>query len=160
MFFRSKYITEYDIPMRAGLWEACRLDPYLGSQCSSIKCPYIEFAPISSCNRTIAARAFVTLACIASALSVIFILSITIDDTTKKSVLIFGRIFAIASLIFGIVGVAVARNLIIVTGSIHNLRWGSSSIMGLIAIIINFVGALTSFLIKKQSWNGPVKLPG
>lgn len=148
------------IIIKVGLWKYCIIDPNLGSQCSAIAYPNSGFDPEGFYIKTRVAQAFITLACIMSGLSVISVLSTVEIDNHKRKILLIGRILAVISLITGIIGVAVGMNIITDTPLETHLGWGASVIIGIVAIIINFCGAITSFLIKLQPLIDSVPLEG
>jgi len=62
---------------------------------------------ISTCSAAIAAKAFVTLACLFSFFSAICLLvTLALSDRIKSTVLVAGKVLAFVSFIFGVIGVA------------------------------------------------------
>jgi hypothetical protein len=126
-----------------GLWQACGL-VLNEKRCYALPCPEKEGVISDSCNKILAARAFVTLACIISGISALCLfLSAVTSETVRRILLIAGKGLAFASLITGIIGVAVGINV-----TTFKLKWGAAAILGIIAIVINFFGAISSVLIK------------
>jgi hypothetical protein len=76
--------------------------------------------------------------------AVLLFISVATSDNGKQILLMAGRGLAFVCLIMGIIGVAIGINL--ATGISSN--WGAAAIIGIIAIIINFCGAVASILIK------------
>ncbi len=142
--FRGKYGTGGD-ETTIGLWRTCSTSSNTEKQCYSIQCPQTGDDTTGYCSKLLAARAFVTLACIMSGISaVLLFISVATSDNGKQILLMAGRGLAFVCLIMGIIGVAIGINL--ATGISSN--WGAAAIIGIIAIIINFCGAVASILIK------------
>jgi len=132
-----------------GLWKSCLTITNLGQQCDSVQCPQSEGGTRSYCSKILAARAFVTLACIFSGISaVLLFITVPINDNGKQILLMAGRGLAFVCLIMGIIGVAVGINVTTETTLEIKLNWGASAILGIIAIILNFCGAVASVIIK------------
>ncbi len=135
-----------------GLWQAC--GPVLNEKlCIALQCAEKEGVISNFCNKILAARAFVTLSCIISGISALCLfLSAVTSETIRRILLIAGKGLAFASLITGIIGVAVGINVTTVieigSGTDFKLKWGAAAILGIIAIVINFFGAISSVLIK------------
>jgi hypothetical protein len=85
------------------------------------------------------------------------------SGNTKQMLLMAGKVLAFACLIMGIIGVALGINVTTDTKrafEIHlnagavaipvklGIQWGTSAIIGVIAIVLNFCGAIASVLIK------------
>ena len=157
--FRNKYNNQ-GVIIASGLWQFCIKDPNLGSQCSTITYPNRGFYPESFSSKTKVAAAFITLACIISCFSAFSILSTVTTNEHRKIALWIGRILATVSLIMGIIGVATGMNIITETRLLTKLGWGASAIIAIIAVSVNFCGAITSFLIKQEPSIESVKLEG
>lgn len=78
----------------------------------------------------------------------------------KKPILMVGRIFALLSLVAGFFGVVVGVNIINETADVRYLRWGTAPVLGIIAILFNFLGALSAVSIKSQLELDMIKLEG
>lgn len=74
--------------------------------------------------------------------------SAVIYNNTKKILLIAGKVFAFACFIMGIIGVTIGINNATKNVSNIKLKWGTATLIGIIAVIINFFGAIGSLLIK------------
>ena len=116
-------------------------------QCNSFDCT--GSGTDSSCSKILAGRAFMTLACIISAISVVcFILTIIMGDNIRSIILMGGKGLAFVCFACGIIGVAVG-----ISGTTNNLvgkgvELGAGSIIGIIALIINLIGAIGSIMVK------------
>jgi hypothetical protein len=122
-----------------GLWSVC--GPLNGiSECGTL------IGVVSDMHaKMMSARAFVTISCILSSLSVIFILSIIlVKEDLKRTMAILAKVLSIGSLIAGIIGVALGISFII--GMKFNI--GVSSILGIIASVFNLGGAIATLIIK------------
>jgi len=135
---------------KIGLWRTCTSPPNLGQRCVDIKCP-LEGVTTNACSQILAARAFVTLACIMSGFSALLLFaSVATADNIRRILLIAGKGLAFTYLIMGIIGIAVGINVTTDTKGEFGtqLSWGASAIIGVIAIVLNFCGAIVSVLIK------------
>jgi len=140
--FRSKFGSE-GYELKIGLWRFCEQIENLGYECGDIICKG------SACSKLYSARAFVILACIMSAISALLLFACAaISDNTRRILLMAGKGLAFVSLIMGIIGVALGINFCMEAISETKLNWGASAIIGIIAIVVNFCGAITSVLIK------------
>jgi hypothetical protein len=119
-----------------GLWKACE------SVGSTKICRY----PQSKADqKTMSTRAFITICCILSPLSVASILYI--NEDLKKKISLLAKGLAIASLVSGIIGVSIAIS-VVVKGIDLGGKMGVSCILAIIALIFNLAGAVTTFFIK------------
>ncbi len=150
--FRSRLGSEgYETTI--GLWKLCGTTPDEKS-CESIKCPSEVSELATFCSKILAARAFMTLACILSGITAIcsFGSAVTNDNTNRILVLATkGLVFV--CLVMGIIGVAVGSN-----ASLNffggggegapQFKLGAAAIVGIVAIIINFGGAIAAVFNK------------
>jgi hypothetical protein len=92
------------------------------------------------------ARAFVTTACIMSGLSVLCLfLCAIINKDSKRSIIIISKVLTNVSLIAGVIGVGVG--LAYVTSE-AGAKIKEAAILGIIAMIINTIGALVVLAIR------------
>ncbi len=130
-----------------GLWRVC--GPIDKEGRGGSVCGDIIKLPTDIYGKMMGARAFVTICCIISSLSVVSILLILfVEENLKGKMSILAKALAFASLVGGIIGVAVgmAFAMKIVGSKADNI--GVSSILGIIAIVFNLAGAITTFIIK------------
>jgi hypothetical protein len=147
--FRSKLGSE-GYELKIGLWQSCETDPNIGQVCVGITCPQQDDTT-NICSRLLAARAFVTLACIISGFSALLLFAcVATGDNTRRILLIAGKALAFVCLVMGIIGIAVGINVTTDTNGEFGIQlsWGASAIIGVIAIVLNFFGAIVSVLIK------------
>jgi hypothetical protein len=138
--FRSKHTIAAALKAKGGLWKVCSPVWNLGQLCFDIQ---------NEGTKLLAARAFVTLACIMSVISALLLFSsVATSDYTKQILLMVGKSLAFACLIMGVVGVALGINVTTETVLHIKSNWGASAIIGVIAIVLNFCGAIVSVLIK------------
>jgi len=140
--FRSKYTIAAALKAKGGLWKVCSPVWNLGQLCFDIQ---------NEGTKLLAARAFVTLACIMSGFSALLLFaSVATADNIRRILLIAGKGLAFTYLIMGIIGIAVGINVTTDTKGEFGtqLSWGASAIIGVIAIVLNFCGAIVSVLIK------------
>ena len=147
--FRSRTGDEEN-EIRYGLWESCNVsynDEY--KICQHFQCPDDENDVNEVCGKILAARAFVTLACIISGLSVIFLcFSAATDGKRRAILLIIGQLQAFLSLVMSIIGVAIG---VIGTMDIDpnfEFKWGGSPVIAIIGVVVNFLGAIGSLLVR------------
>jgi len=104
--FRGK-VTNQSGKKTIGLWSFC------GSINGISGCGQLIAVSSNLHNKMMSARAFLTISCIRSSFSVIFILSILlIKEDLKRTMAILAKILSIGSLIVGIIGVALGIILI------------------------------------------------
>ncbi|CAF1415076.1 unnamed protein product [Adineta steineri] len=132
-----------------GLWQICGSGPGV-KECVSIKCPAAA-GDSSFCSKILAGRAFITLACILSGIAAICLLLCAFTDVGKNRILLLiTKALAFVCLIMGIIGVATGASTIQTMGEgIVKFKLGVASIIGIITIIINLVGAVASVFIKQ-----------
>lgn len=147
--YRSRYGDE-ELEVRYGLWEWCDVSYENGTtECRQFKCPDVANDENEVCGKIIAARAFVTLACIFSGLSIIFFcISAATNGKTRFVLLLIGKFLTFFSLIMSIIGVAIG-----IIGSMDILaetdfKWGGCPVIAIIGIAINFLAALVSLLVQ------------
>jgi len=140
MFFRNK-IGEGEIHSTTGLWKSCVIA--LGhTECGDYTCSSSN----SSCGKILATRAFVTIACILSIISAVSLfVSLVASDRLRSMLLLVGKLLAWICLIAGIIGVAIGIDTLTRYES-ERVPWGASSIIGVIALVVNAVGAVVSLL--------------
>lgn len=132
------------------MWKSCNVS-YNNEfkECYEFKCPDKENDVNEVCGKIIAARAFLTMACIISGLSVIFLcISAALDGRRRTIVLVIGKILVFLSLVMSIIGVALGIIGAMDVNPDFNFKWGGSPIVAIIGIVINFLGALGSLLVQ------------
>ncbi|CAF1187018.1 unnamed protein product [Adineta steineri] len=131
-----------------GLWQACRTYSTTSS-CGNINCP-ASSNDNGYCGRLMAGRAFMTLACIFSGIAAICLLVCAFaDEKISRILTIAGKVLAFVCVIMGIIGVATG-------GSAQQVLWqGYNQLnltagfgLGIVAFIINLVGAIVSLFVK------------
>jgi hypothetical protein len=131
-----------------GLWQDCysNLD---GKNCKALPCP-TEKDESGFCSKILAARVFITLTCIVSAISALCLFLCTmIKDNTNRILLLAIKGLVFVSLSTGIIGVTRGINgTTTVNPSEVKLDLGAAAIIGIVAIVINFAGAIVSLFIK------------
>jgi len=142
MFFRSK-IDEGEIHSTMGLWKSCA-SVFGQTVCGDYTCS----SDNSSCGKILAARAFVTIACILSIISAVSLfVSLVASDRLRSMLLSVGKLLAWICLIAGIIGVAIGVDTLTRYEN-ERVPWGASSIIGVIALVVNAVGAVVSLLVN------------
>ncbi|CAF1529840.1 unnamed protein product [Rotaria sp. Silwood1] len=130
-----------------GLWRLCISDSDIKT-CFDLECS-LTSEESSTCRKIIAARAFVTLACILSGISIICLIIYTMKrDSTFAMLLLVTKGLVVACLIMGIIGVAVGIDATVNIGGLIKLDLGAAAAIGIVAIILNFIGTIITLLIK------------
>ncbi|CAF1415039.1 unnamed protein product, partial [Adineta steineri] len=125
-----------------GLWRECLPGPNV-IICGPLRCPGGIYGP-DFCGRIFAGRAFMTLACILSGITTISLFICAFTDVGKNRILLLiTKASAFVCLIMGIIGVGVGGSIIqILSEGSVKFSLGAASTLGIIAIIINLVGAI------------------
>ncbi|CAF3666002.1 unnamed protein product [Adineta steineri] len=123
-----------------GLWKVCLKTKYI---------PACVNLPLSVDDKTMATRAFITICCILAPLSVISILSITlVNENLKKRMSLLAKVLVIACFISRIIGVPLGMTAVVDTIMNIDANIGVSCILAIVAFLLNFVGALITFMIE------------
>ncbi len=136
-----------NISFTAGIWKIC-ITVIKTTECLAISCGKggVDFGV---CDKTIAAKILLTCTCIIAAISALcFFLVAQKSENINQKLLLTMKILVFISLIMGIISVSAV---IIATRSTIpqlKLRLGVSAYLGIIAIIINLIGAIIAVLIK------------
>ncbi|CAF3741629.1 unnamed protein product [Rotaria socialis] len=124
-----------------GLWQGCISIPGY-TQCSALVCLLPGSTP---CIKNGAARAFVTLACIFSAVAALCLLASAILTDLSKLLAMMVKIVPFSSLLVGVIGVGVGINLVTYK-TVFSI--GAAAIVGILALILNLAGTILAFLIQ------------
>jgi len=133
--------------VEGGLWRECS---YVGTTfCLNrpLTCSGVPSLFLDECIKLIAARIFVTLACILSAFGVLFLLTVGIAQTSNPTFVLLGKAFAGLSFICGVIGVAVGLSWALYGGGV---QLGAASILGIIATILSLVSTGIAMTIPKN----------
>lgn len=130
-----------------GLWKTCASGE--GQQaCADLSCSGDVGGGI--CSKILAGRAFMTLACLTSAFAVMcFIVSVVMTDGKRSIILIIGKVLIPICFLMGLIGVATG-----IVGSLgggklgDQVKLGPGSIIGIIALILNFFAIVGSIITK------------
>ncbi|CAF1189023.1 unnamed protein product [Adineta steineri] len=129
-----------------GLWRVCDKNEDI-SECVNL--------PLTMDDTTMATRAFITICCILAPLSFISILSIIlVNENLKKHMSLLAKVLAIASAISGIIGVGLGISIVVdattlaAAMEVENVKMGASCILAIVAVTLNLVGAIITFMIK------------
>ncbi|CAF1154510.1 unnamed protein product [Adineta steineri] len=141
-----------------GLWKICGKNKDI-SNCVNM--------PSVVDDKTTATQAFITICCILAPLSVISILSIIlVNENLKKHMSVLAKVLAIASLISGIIGIGLGISFVVdiikgidalksipgftieAASKIGDFKMGVSCILAIVAVALNLVGAVITFLIR------------
>ena len=143
MFFRNKLSADGS-HASYGLWRVCVT---ISGNTTCQKYPPCS-TDESFCSKLFASRAFVTIACILSILSaIVLFISLATSDKLRSRLLLAGKLLAWICLIVGILGVAIGIHTFTKTQDAR-IPWGASSIIGVIALVVNAVGAAVSLAAK------------
>ncbi|CAF5086136.1 unnamed protein product, partial [Rotaria magnacalcarata] len=130
-----------------GLWRAC-ISINGPTKCGNIisDCELYRGQAIQRCHKMIAARAFVTIACILSALSAVCIFTyIIIQTETNQILFMISKVLPILSFIAGIIGLAVG--IAFITSS-DSVKLSSATFVDIVAVAINVIGAILAVLVR------------
>ena len=131
-----------------GLWQVCGIDETGGTSCEKFSCTSGPEKELEFCKKIIASRAFVTLVCIISSISAILLVVLIVgSQTSNQIVLIVIKILPIICLVMGIIGVALGANAT-TSGMNSGFKLGPAAIIGIVAIIMNFFGAVVTLLVS------------
>ncbi|CAF1482332.1 unnamed protein product [Adineta steineri] len=133
-----------------GLWQYC--STVSGSTtCANINCPSAT-DDNGYCNRLMASRAFMTIACILSGIAAICLLICAfIDEKISRILLLAAKVLAFVCVIMGIIGVATGGSAIqVYFQNTNQLNFSTGFALGIVAIVINLVGAIVSLFIKQS----------
>ncbi|CAF3345110.1 unnamed protein product [Rotaria socialis] len=131
-----------------GLWRYC-VSVSGEKTCAIVSCDQ-EIGNGALCNKILSARAFLILACIFSCVSgTLWVLYCAVrGDTTHRALLFLNKGLAFASLLTGIIGVAVGINATLAIESGIELRLGPAAIVGIVGICVNLIGAILIIFAK------------
>jgi hypothetical protein len=141
-FFLRGKISFGSATVTAGLWRLCSMDN------DTFECIGFLQEKSSANDKLMTARAFITIACILSSLSVLsIILHGLINEDSKRKISILVIVLAGGSLLGGIIGVAVGISYIKSDVIGEGFTFGVSSILGIIGIVLNFIGVIITLFI-------------
>lgn len=138
-----------NVQITYGLWQYC--STYQDTQiCAPLQCPNTNDNS-GFCNKTLAGRVFVTLACVMSGIATICLFSCAVTlEKTNETLLLITKILAFACIIVGIIGVAVSASATQTLGQNGvDMNLGVAAILGIIAIVDNFAGAIAALSVTK-----------
>ena len=130
-----------------GLWRAC-VSTEDETTCRKLPKTCSQELPenLPACNKMMVSRAFVTIACIISALSALCLFACAmIEQLRDRIVIMISKVLPIVSFIAGVIGVAVGIAFIILSISIGLLRYLKQQSLGITAVAINAIGAILAF---------------
>ncbi|CAF1482384.1 unnamed protein product [Adineta steineri] len=133
-----------------GLWQYCTT--YSGSStCANINCPSAT-GDNDYCSRILASRAFMTIACILSGITTICLfICECIDKKISRILSLAAKVLAFVCVIMGIVGVGTGGSAIrLLSQNTNQLNFSTGFALGVVAIVINLVGAIVSLFIKQS----------
>jgi len=139
--FRGK-VTFESATVTAGLWKLCSMDN------NTFGCMDFPQEKSSANDKMMTARAFITISCILSSLSALsIILHGLFHEDSKRKISILAIVLSIGSLFGGIIGVAVGISFIKSDVIGEGFTFGLSSILGIVAIVLNFIGVIITLFI-------------
>ena len=130
--------------MIAGLWRAC-VSMESETTCGELPKTCSDALPeaLPVCSKMLVARAFLTIACIISGLSVLFLFArAMMESTARKIIIMISKILPVVSFIAGIIGVAVGINYIL---SSNGGKIREAAILGITAVAFNAIGSMMAF---------------
>ncbi len=145
-FFRGT-VTNDSETTTIGLWGKCTKSK---DKDSHMACTEGFGLNWKSYAKLMGSRVFVTIACIFSSFSILSVLLILlVNADSKKIAALFTIVFSIGSLIAGIIGFALGISRVLQNEEFHqSFKIGASTIIAIIALALNILGAIASFIIK------------
>ncbi|CAF3740713.1 unnamed protein product [Rotaria sp. Silwood1] len=138
------------ITVTYGLWKVC-VGAGAKPSCANVDCSMLSSA---RCSKMKVARAFITIACILSALAALCaLICVFLSPELGKPLSIVTKILPFATLIAGIIGVAVDIALAFDFFSEQIGLWnkktvGAAGIMMIVALVLNLFGAIAAIFIQ------------
>ena len=147
--FRSQTETELG-ETTFGLWRICL---FTGDEneipCSDILCPS-ENLSSSTCAKIRAGGAFIAITCVFSGIGGLLCIVYCAMSGGKKlrKLILTQKVLALASLVTGMIGVALGLAGTMGIPSVPNLEIGDAAIIAIAAVVSNLIGAVTLVLAK------------
>lgn len=137
-----------NVESNTGLWRACvsigdeRICSNLRSTCSGLSGDDLGF-----CSKMLASRAFLTIACIISGLSALCLIAYALISTdSNQAITLLSKIIPLVSFVAGLIGIAVG--IAFITDPLLKFKLSAAAIVGIIAVVINAIGAIFAFMIQ------------
>jgi hypothetical protein len=141
--FRSKVELNGVTIANTGLWRACILTE-IGLICGNLDCLSAPGSGTTLCSKLLAARAFVTLACIFSIVSAICLLARLLEKIgSSRPVALLSKGLPVLALLVGIIGIPIGITTVL---DGPKLEMGAGSIVAIVALGINLIGAVLAAL--------------
>ena len=131
-----------------GLWRGCSTVPGAAFCLDTVSSCPSELPPslVAICHKMIAAKAFMTLACLLSAFSALCIFSNLTNNTNSNSMMIMiCRLLPVLCFVCGIIGVGLG--IAYITDQ-ELLKISTAAILGIAAVVLNLIGAVLTVLIR------------
>ena len=141
------------IKFSVGLWRSCVSVPdnkvCVNGPDPSI-CSLITGETADVCHKMIAARAFITIACIISGISAVCFFARTLETINQNKMVIMTSMgLAIGSFVAGVIGLALGITATTATGSLPvKVSINAAAILAIIAVVINLIGAVLAVLTR------------
>ena len=136
------------ITVATGLWRTC-ITGVGTTVCSDFKC--VSGSDTTGvCERVMAGRAFMTLACILSGICTIAFFTFgAMKDHHHRLLLLFFKILGFVCLAMGSIGVGVGGSILQVLNEKADVfRLGAAAILGIIAVVFNLVASIAALFAK------------
>ncbi|CAF1527983.1 unnamed protein product [Adineta ricciae] len=133
-----------------GLWRTC--DTLAGIKiCVDLpsSCSLTKGQSESICQKMITARAFLTLACILSGISVLCLFAgIVLTDHQQKIILLTSKILTVGSFLTGVIGLSVGIAYATSTGGLPlSVSLNVAAILVIVAVVLNLCAAIFALII-------------
>ncbi|CAF1453181.1 unnamed protein product [Didymodactylos carnosus] len=137
-------LTINAVKTSSGLWQSC-----MGGRCDAIpnSCSKLVGMAKSSCDKVLATRAFITMACITSAIGFICLLALAAFIKNSQTLCYVCVALAVLSFIFGLIGFSLGVDRYVT----KPFKIGAAAICGLIGWILSLASAVCSILIIKST---------
>ncbi|CAF2064200.1 unnamed protein product, partial [Rotaria magnacalcarata] len=158
----NNMLTQYDLSVKdktpsdeiqvtIGLWRSC-FSMLQSTKCLNIpsSCTLPNGESSSLCQKMMAARAFVTVACIISGASAICLFAYILQSINKyQKVIIISKILTFSSLLAGVIGITLGIVSTTDNGGLPiKISVSVGAILAILAVAINLIGAVLSLLVR------------
>jgi hypothetical protein len=139
------------IKASAGLWRSC--GSISGNTiCSDLpsSCSLVIGESAGICHKMMAARAFVTIACIISGISAICLFACALQIINQNQrVIMISKALAIGSFVMGVIGLAIGIAVTTYTGILPiKASLSVAAILAIVAVVTNLLGTVLAMMIR------------
>jgi hypothetical protein len=141
------------IKTNIGLWRSCVSVPgnkMCSDGASPSMCSLVTGEAADICHKTMAARAFITIACIISGVSAICFFACALKTINQnKMAIMIGIALTISSFVAGVIGLGLGITVTTATGSLPiKASISSAAIIAIVAVVVNMLGTVLAVLTR------------